>query len=346
MKARVVPVAALALAVGAAPRPAEACAGCRNPSMPIARGSQGPLDQGSLRVAASLTGTTVHVRHEAGCRDLANCNEVPVQPAYIHDQRLYPLELRIAAEYGFTHQIGLEFQLPFRAVKTTIEYTTLDGAHYDPLDPGVHHRNETVAGPADPWLLYRVGRTIGKWWLALRSGLSLPIGQTVEDPFELGDHGLRHQHIQLGSGTFDPVGLVESSRAFGDVSLQLFVQGQAALYQNSHGYRAPARVYGGASLGTKLVGDLSGSLGLEAFHEAAERWHGVERQDGNLGRSELLAAGGLTLSLGETDLSLSARSAFYRHIVRGSEAPGTLTSPATLSLAVSRTFELLPHLDE
>jgi hypothetical protein len=329
-----------------ASRHADACAGCRNPSMPVSRGSEGPLAQGALRAAASLMATTVHVKHEAGCRDLGSCGELPVQPAYIHDQRLYPAELRVSAEYGFTSRFGLELQVPFRVVKTTIEYTTLDGQRYDPLDPGIHHRNETVAGPADPWLLYRVGTSVEKWWLALRSGFSLPIGRTEEDPFELGDHGLRHQHIQLGSGTFDPVGVVEASRKFGDYSFALFAQGQGALYQNRHGFRAPARVYGGGSLGHELVGDLSGTLGIEAFHETSERWHGVERQDGNLGRSELLAAGSLSLTIEETELSLSARAAFFRHIVTGTEAPGTLSSPVTLGLSVARVFELAPHDSE
>ena len=96
--------------------------------MPVSRGSEGPLPAGALRAAASLTTTTVHVKHEAGCRDLADCPELPVQPAYIHDQNLYPAELRLSAEYGFTSRFGLELQVPFRLVKTTIEYTTLDGA--------------------------------------------------------------------------------------------------------------------------------------------------------------------------------------------------------------------------
>ncbi len=336
----------LALVTTFASRYAEACAGCRNPSMPVSRGSEGPLEQGALRAAASLTATSVHVKHEAGCPDLASCAELPVQPPYIHDQRLYPAELRLSAEYGFTHRFGLELQVPFRIVKTTIEYTTRDGQRYEPLDPGIHHRDETVAGPADPWLLYRVGTSVEKWWLALRSGLSLPIGRTEEDPFELGDNGLRHQHIQLGSGTFDPVGVVEATRAFGDYSFAFFAQGQGALYENQHGFRAPARVYGGVSVGHELVGDLSGTLGVEAFHETAERWHGVERQDGNLGRSEVLAAGSLALTIDETELSLSARAAVFRHIVEGTEAPGTLSSPVTLGLSVGRVFELVAHEHE
>jgi len=338
-----VPLLGAALALTALPRTADACAGCRNPSLAVTRGSEGPLDAGALRLGLTATGTSVHVIHEAGCRDPETCTELPVQPTYLHDQRLYPVELRLAAEYGFDRTFGVEVQLPFRAVRTTIEYTTPDGRRYEPLDPGIHHRDETVAGIADAWLLLRIGATLGDWWLAARPGVSLPLGRTEENPFELGDRGLRHQHIQLGSGTFDPVLVLEASRPFGELSLQLFAQGQLPLYENEHGYLAPWRVYGGTSLGTELFRGFTGSLGVEAFHEAAERWDGELRQDGNLGRTELLAAATLTQSFGETELTAGVRVPVYRHIVEGDEPPGELRSPLTLHVGVSHVFGGVPR---
>jgi hypothetical protein len=278
------------------------------------------------------------VVHEAGCRDATSCAEVPVQPAYLHDQRLYPLELRLAAEYALDPTFGVEVQLPFRSVTTSIEYTTLEGAPYQPLDPGVHHRDETVSGIADPWLLLRVGTHVEGWWLAARPGVSIPLGGTEENPFELGDRGVRHQHIQLGSGSFDPVLVLEASRAIDRLQLQGFAQTQVPLYESGNGYRAPFRVYGGTSLGTKLVGGFSGSLGLEAFHEAAEQWDGELRQDGNLGRSELLAAVTAMLAFGATELMLGVRVPLVRDIVTGDEPAGTLSSPVTATLGVSHVF--------
>jgi hypothetical protein len=320
------------------PHEASACAGCRNPSLAVTRGNEGPLDEGALRVSAALTGTTVHVVHEAGCRDLAVCFEIPAQPLYLHDQRLYPLELRLSAEYGVNKTFGIEGQVPFRLVRTTIEYTTPDGAPYEPLDADVHHRDETIAGPGDLWLLVRIGGIADGWWLAARSGISLPVGKTEENPFELGDRGLPHQHIQFGSGTFDPVLGLEASKAFGDITLDLFAQGQASLYENRHGYRAPWRIYGGIAVGTRLVGDLSGSVGVDAFHDAAERWDGRIRQDGNLGRTEVLATAGLTQTFGATELNLTLRAPVWRDIVTGDEPPGTLSSPLTASFGVTHVF--------
>jgi hypothetical protein len=326
------------LAAALLPSRALACAGCRNPSLAVARGSEGPLGEGALRLALSLTGTATHVVHEAGCADPAACDEVPNQPLHLHDQRLYPLELRLGAEYGLTEILAVEAQLPFRLVVTTVEYTTPDGAPYEPVDAGVHHRNETIAGLGDPWLLLRAGGTVEGFWLAARPGVSIPLGHTEENPFALGDQGLVHQHIQLGSGTFDPVLLLEAARALGRAELELFAQGLFPIYENGHGYRAPLRVYGGFALGTKLLASLRGFLGLELFHEGAEEWDGEVRQDGNLGRTELLVAGRLAQTLGTTELSLSARVPVYRHIVEGDEPPGTLSSPLVLSLAVTHVL--------
>lgn len=331
-------VASLALS-GLTPRQVEACAGCRNPSLATSRGSQGDLSEGAFRLGASLTGTTVHVVHEAGCADLDDCDELPVQPTYLHDQHLYPVELRVSGEYGLNEMFGVELQLPLRFVTTTIEYSTPAGAEYEPLDPDVHHRDETVWGPVDPWLLLRVGGFVSKWWLAARPGVSMPLGATRENPFELGDGGLRHQHIQLGTGTFDPVLVLEAARTIDAWELGFFAQGQASLYENQHGYRAPWKIAGGGTVGRELVGKLSGSLGVEAFHEAAERWDGEIRQDGNLGRTELLGAVAARQMIGDgQQLNLSLRISLWRDIVVGDEPPGTLSSPVVLSLAYSGVF--------
>jgi hypothetical protein len=311
---------------------AQACAGCRNPSLPTSRGNEGPLPEAAWALGVSLSGTTVNVVHEAGCRDVAACEEVPAQPAYLHDQDLYPVELRASLEYGVSELLGVEVQVPFRMIATSIEYRTPEGEAYAPLDRDVHHRDELVAGPADPWLLARFGHSFDGVWIAARPGVTLPLGSTEEDPFALGDQGLPHQHIQLGTGTFDPVLVLEANIPTAGMHLQAFVQGVVPLYENSHGYRAPWRVNGGSALVAELVESLSGKLGLEAMHEAPEHWQGVARQDGSLGRSELGGLFGAAYAFGTSSLGLDVRVPFVRHIVVGDEAPGTLSSPLALSL--------------
>ena len=71
----------------------------------------------------------------------------------------------------------------------------------------IHHRNQTYRGIGDPRFLAgrqftSVGRTDD--WLTISMGLTIPLGETQEDPWILGDAGRQHDHIQLGTGTFDP----------------------------------------------------------------------------------------------------------------------------------------------
>jgi len=329
---------AVALLALARPRTAEACAGCRNPSIPITRVANVPMSPGEIRGSAILSSTSINVVHEAGCADVSNCAEVPVQPLYLHDQDIYPTELRAVFELGLSESWGLEAQLPVRVVATRIQFATPSGAPYVPLDPDVHHRNETLAGIADPWLLGRYGTMVGGALVTLRAGLTLPIGRTEENPFALGDMGIRHQHIQFGTGTFDPVAAADMSKGFGKLQLAAYAQGQISLYQNRYGFRAPVRGYTGVQLGTRLVGKLNAAIGPDLLYEGPERWDGVIRQDGNLGRTEVLIGTAVSQNFGENMITLLVRVPVYRHIVQGSEVLGRLSSPVIASLIVSRSF--------
>lgn len=317
----------------------QACAACRNPSLPTARASEGPLGEDTLRLAALLSGTWIHIVHEAGCRDRGDCDEVPSQPLHLHDQEVMPLELRLQAEYGFTPVLGLEAHVPFRTVIARVDYTTPDGEPYQPLDEGTHHRNETLAGLTDPWLLARVTRSFGTTRITGRLGLSFPLGHTEEDPFALGDLGLRHQHIQFGSGTFDPVVIADLEQPLSEAyRLRFFAQLQASLYENSHGYRAPFRLQSGAAFGFDVVGRLSAEIGAELAHESAERWQGVIKEDGSLGRTELAAALTVSQAIDQTQLLLMVRVPVLREIRSGSEAPLEFESPLILTVGATHTL--------
>jgi hypothetical protein len=332
-------LATFALFFAGFPQSAKACAACRNPSMPVVRGSEGELDAQALRFNAGLSATTLHVVHEAGCADLNNCDEVPVQSLYLHDQHMLPVELRLSAEYAFSELFGVEVQLPLRMVTARIDYTTPDGAPYEPLDPDVHHRDETLFGLADPWLLARFGAKLNGVWLAARPGVSLPLGRTEEDPYALGDRGIEHQHIQFGTGTFDPLLVLEANQFIRPIELSAFAQAQASLYENQHGYRGPWRAYLALYAGTDLIREkLSLSLGPEVLHESAETWNGQVRQDGNLGRTEVSAAVTLSFINRRTTYALSAHVPLYRHIVEGDEPLGTLQSPLSVTFSVTSSF--------
>ena len=317
---------------------AAACAGCRNPNMPLTRLDAVELGAGEVRASAVVAATALHVIHPAGCVDLNACDEVPVQPRYLHDQRIYPGELRAVAEVGLGRGFAAEVQLPVRLVATTIQYSTPDGQPYTPLDTGVHHRDETLAGIGDPLLLGRWGTTVAGAVMSLRAGASLPLGVTRPNPFTLGDMGMRHQHIQFGTGTFDPLLGFDAAKQFVPLQVVAYGQAQASLYENKYGFRAGARFLGGAQVRRRLFATFTGGAGVDVLHEGAERWDGEILQDGNLGRTEVLASIAAMQSFGGTAVGLTARFPVWRHIVAGDEPQGSLSSPVMLSVTVSRTF--------
>jgi hypothetical protein len=251
---------------------------------------------------AALTGTATSSSHVEECPDIGPaCRTAPLlqPPPYNHVQRLYAADLTLDAAYGVTPWLGLELVAPIRQVTTTIRYTDLAGHPYTPDPPDVHHRNETLIGPADPWLLAQLGGIRGAWAVSGRVGATVPIGRTEPNPFTLGEMGLAHEHIQFGSGTVDPLLGAAVERRFAGWSLAATALARLTLYRNDHGYQAGPRVFSSlmatSPLGTRV---WAFTAGADLFHEWAERWDGVVREEGNIGRTDVLASAGASLRLG------------------------------------------------
>jgi hypothetical protein len=103
-----------------------------------------------------------------------------------------------------------------------------------------------------------------------------------EDPFALGARGLRHQHIQFGNGSFDPLLMVDVSRNFGRVDFSAYAQTQLTLYENRKGFQAGNRFFTGVQAGTLVIPRLTAAIGVDLMSERPERWGGEIEQDGNL----------------------------------------------------------------
>ena len=94
--------------------------------------------------------------------------------------------------------------------------------------------------------------------LSLSLGTTLPTGKTEEDPFELGDSGLKHLHIQFGTGTFDPLlELNYSMPVAGKLGLGAYALGRFPAYENSKTYQGPMEITSGVLcvFRTKPAGD-------------------------------------------------------------------------------------------
>jgi|SRR5882672_200594 len=241
---------------------------------------------GKWTLAASVTGTKFHIEHIA--------DDEPENPQpYWHVQNLIVSELEITAARGLGANLGIDAFLPIRLVRDRVRYLDLSRQPYVPPNPGLHHRNETLSGLADPQVGLDYGRHWAPWTLAARLGLSIPVGRTEANPFELGRLGKWHQHIQFGTGTWDPLLGLALGRAAGPIDLQLTGVARLPVSENEHGYRAGRR-YGLFLNGSPaLPNQWSANAGLKLAREEPEKWSGRIEKEGNLGRTDLfLSLGG------------------------------------------------------
>jgi hypothetical protein len=214
-------------------------------------------------------------------------------------QTLTLTEASVAAAVGVSRHVGIEVVAPFRHVISRIRFLDADRQALERPQGDIHHRNETLAGVGDPWLMLHAGVPRGAWTLAARAGVTVPLGRTEPNPFALGDLGLPHQHIQFGTGTWDPIVGLAAGRRFGKVGFTLSGIARLVFAENAHGYRAGHRYYAEAMTTRRLAGAWAASLGLIGAREQAERWDGrVRTEEGNIGRTDVLLAAGVSRGFG------------------------------------------------
>jgi hypothetical protein len=286
-------------------------------------------------VQLSLLATTSRVRHESACPDIGPICEVRDEPPQVHDQRFAIGELRAAIEHGFTEALGVELQLPLRLTRTTIQFRRLDGTPVTLDYENIHHRDETLAGLGDPWVLGRYAFSLGEVRLAARAGFTVPLGRTEEDPFALGAAGQPHQHIQFGNGTVQPLLSLEASRYWGGWGARAWGQAQLSVAENAHGFRAGHRFGAGLGAVLQVADSLRLSAGADVAHEQPERWGGVVQQDGNLGRTDVLLGAGLQWAVKDVQFGLTLSVPVYSHIIGHH---GQLDYPGLLGLTAGTTF--------
>lgn len=211
-----------------------------------------------------------------------------------------------------------------------IDYRTLAGDPYDPPYGDIHHRTERLdgLGDGDVGLSFAPARDF-----LVGAGLSIPLGRTEPDPIELGRRGVKHEHIQFGSGTVDPKLSVQWSRPFGRVRVGASADVRIPLYENRHGFKPPATIRW--ALGPSLA---LGTAGLSAQYagqyQSIGKWNG-EADEGtgfhNGGvflRGTFLVARGWRLTPG-----------IYREIYSESLSDESFRQGTTYSLVLTRFLQ-------
>ena len=291
----------------------------------------------------SLSSAPIRTSHVSACPDIGPVCETRDVPPQVHDQDILLSEVRLHAEYGMTPRLALSVVAPFRGVRSSVRFTDLAGEPIVPAEgENLHHRDETVSGVSDPWLLLRwMPAPTGSWSWDLRGGLTVPLGRTEEDPFAAGDRGEEHQHLQMGTGTVDPV-LGAGVRRTGPVALDGWALARLVVNENSKGYQAGHRYAAGLGASRRL-GKGRGwwvRAGVEYGEERAERWHGaVHLEEGNQGRRDLFLDGTLICELASGCSALVSLKA----PVASRTVGGQLDLPAICHVGLSRNFHLRPH---
>jgi thiol-disulfide isomerase/thioredoxin len=287
-----------------------------------------------LSYRLDMLGTSIQSEHDSV--------EVAVGGGFfdaVHDQSMLVSELRANVEYGVTASFGIAAQIPLRIIDTSIVYR--DKATREPIelqDPDVHHRNETLFGIADPWVQGHYATAFGGLQVDVRAGVSIPLGKTEEDPFALGRLGMEHQHVQFGTGTFNPVVGVDAVHRFGAWSLGGFAFTQQMLYENSKGWHPGDRYAGGVSAMSPLGTERwMFRTGAELQVETSERWSGsIPDQEGNQGRQDVLIVAGATVRVGEhATLSMGLKVPVLTHLENGQ-----LEYPVVLEVGFGGAFEI------
>jgi hypothetical protein len=192
------------------------------------------------------------------------------------------MDLRIAR--SLSPDWDVELELPFDLKIMRARYELPDGTPFDNPEGDLHHRTESLLGLSDPRLVFHrrfAGALVEGDSVRLGFGVTLPFGKIEDDPYRLGDMGLKHQHIQFGTGTLDPLIQVGYLFAAGAFAWHASAGLHYPLYPNSKGFRGPPVVDFSAGPGYECAAWLSLSLHYVGTWQGRAYWHG--KRDPNSG---------------------------------------------------------------
>jgi hypothetical protein len=265
--------------------------------------------------------------HVAECPEVAPECATTFIPPHEHHVTLNLTHTELTADYGLRPNAQFSLRLPYDVKQMRVRYTTLEGAPFVPPYGDIHHRSETLRGISDPSLA--IEWSMGDRWQA-SAGTSLPLGHIEPDPIVLGEEGKTHEHIQFGSGTFEPqLGLQWTHP--GRVSLFARADAILSLYENREGFRAPTTLLW--SVGPSLhAGRVSIDPRFTGQHQTIGRWSGQVDEGSGFTNGGLRLQ--VSLPFGRTVVAPGVYRELFSHGANGE----TFRQRTTFSLAVVRTF--------
>lgn len=168
-------------------------------------------------------------------------------PEHRHEVDLEISRVLLQFDYTFEEPWGVRWRIPLEQRARVSSLGSIDPAataqEIEAMERNlqVHHGSRVLKGFGDADLLLAwhghdwgtEGASIG-----VAAGTTLPLGRTEENPYAAGEVGEIHEHIQFGTGTFDPVIELFYSRPVGEESyLNSFFKGRFPGSENDEGYR-------------------------------------------------------------------------------------------------------------
>ncbi len=217
-------------------------------------------------------------------RGLSPTGDVVQVPLHRHRVSLDVVRFQLDIAYRHTADWDIALSLPYDikdqdAFVVELAPVTLGEREAILRNQDIHHRDEVYRGFSDARLFisHSLPNLLRDTDLLMVSiGTSIPIGATEADPFKLGDAGIKHLHIQFGTGTFDPLGALHYETMLSDrFSLNASIHGQFPVYENGKTYRGSVEVT--ETVGIRYqVGDW---LVLHANHlglfQSYAHWDGI-----------------------------------------------------------------------
>ncbi|MBD3336488.1 MAG: hypothetical protein GF355_13330 [Candidatus Eisenbacteria bacterium] len=272
---------------------------------------------------------------------LTEDGEIIHVPHHRHEVSMDLTETQVSVQHALTDRWIATLRVPFsNRVQETgvvpVAPATPEEIEAMERNGTIHHRDETFRGIGDVKLLFGMQQTSwlreGDWFLG-SAGLTVPFGETEEDPWIAGARGEKHTHPQLGTGTFDPLLELRYGMPLSDrVSALGGAQARLPVYENSKTYEGPLdlRVDAGAIL--SLGGSWSGLVGYDLLVQGYSHWNGVrDKNSGIVSHSVRVGAGTAAGGLG---LQLSAFFPFAQDLLQD-EGDGFEQGP-TFLLSVGR----------
>ena len=204
-------------------------------------------------------------------------------PLHRHHVKLNTFRVDVGLKYQLNSQWMLEANVPYetKVQEATIEeIKPVTNAEVEAIlrNRDNHHRNETYTGlrDADVFLGYRtVGLLKESDFLMGRIGTTIPFGKTEEDPWKLGNAGLKHLHIQFGTGTFNPIADIHYSLPlYKGVGASVSIRSKFPFYENSKTYRGSRELTYTAGLNYRLNNWISFQAGYLGFYQSYAYWAG------------------------------------------------------------------------